>query len=170
MRPNNSITLRHFSAQENINIYSYTNLYPQKPSQKRTQAIRKFECDICAQKFKRKYHLKRHIEGTHSLVKRNTCELCGMAFQQRSNLTRHMESTHNKCKICDLRFNDWLVLLNHVAIEHSVNVYVCAACDYFSIHHIAAKNHERRKHTIFQKVLLPEFQLFLTLSFKGIFA
>ena len=50
-------------------------------------------CDQCGAVFKRKSHLKSHVQGIHAGDKFG-CKLCEKEFKSKSNLTRHIKGSH----------------------------------------------------------------------------
>ena len=61
---------------------------------KTTDPVYGFSCDECDSKFKRKDHLKMHIESKHSEKNKITCDMCGKEYSNKQNLQRHMKIKH----------------------------------------------------------------------------
>ncbi|KAG7823726.1 hypothetical protein KL909_003123 [Ogataea angusta] len=58
---------------------------------------RKFECNFCQKKFKRKYHLNRHlIVHQNNNLRPFSCLRCGTAFKRNDLLEKHI--LYNKCR------------------------------------------------------------------------
>lgn len=54
-------------------------------------------CRICSSRFKRSYHLNRHINSVHvspSLTTKHSCGVCGKEYTRKSNLTHHITTRH----------------------------------------------------------------------------
>ena len=102
---------------------------------KRNHSGRINKCKLCYAKFKRKVHLKVHIEGCHRNEKylltseidpskcSFTCELCSLKFITNSVLDVHIKKKHGKgneqCEYCQKRFKDSTNLKAHIAKVHS---------------------------------------------------
>ena len=54
-----------------------------------------FLCDQCDSKYKRKDHLKMHIESQHSDKKKISCDICGKEYTNKQILMRHVKSKHS---------------------------------------------------------------------------
>lgn len=68
---------------------------------------RKFECTVCPSSFKRKGHLKEHM-NSHNGVKLHKCDICSKSFGKMSILNRHLLYHSNekkfKCATCNASF------------------------------------------------------------------
>ena len=66
---------------------------------------RRFECEQCAFKSKRKSKLKEHVKCVHEKLKLFKCPQCGHTFGRRDILDKHLQATHDnikpyKCQLC----------------------------------------------------------------------
>ena len=59
-----------------------------------TDPVYGFICDQCDSKYKRKDHLKMHIESQHSEKKKISCHICGKEYTNKQNLMRHVKLKH----------------------------------------------------------------------------
>ena len=60
-----------------------------------TDPVYGFICEQCDSKYKRKDHLKTHIEEKHSELKKISCDVCGKEYSNKQNLMRHVKSKHS---------------------------------------------------------------------------
>lgn len=92
--------------------------------------LRKFECDVCGEKFRRKTHLQQHKIAEHTENYRYTCDKCGKGFFQMSRLNRHVKSHEiRQCTNCDATFDKWSALMAHKHKEHVNSNLKCTVCD-----------------------------------------
>ena len=60
-------------------------------------AGRQFSCPICDQRFKRKYHLQKHIKGRHKLF---PCPNCSQTFSSNTDYSGHvLQCSRNQMKL-----------------------------------------------------------------------
>lgn len=81
---------------------SFTENYP-KTIAIRKSIYQKIQCHKCNQHFKRKDHLKRHIESVHQIkgkVEFN-CVFCSKKFNRRDNLQTHLKTHRQGVFICN---------------------------------------------------------------------
>ena len=87
------------------------------------------ECDICAQKFSVKCHLKRHM-GIHTEAKE--CDICQQICKNESCLESHRKShTQGKlmCQYCGKTFSDRFRLNTHEALHKNKDLFKCCHCN-----------------------------------------
>ena len=60
-----------------------------------TDPVYGFICDQCDSKYKRKDHLKMHIESQHGDKKIISCDICGKESINKQNLMRHVKYKHS---------------------------------------------------------------------------
>ena len=60
-----------------------------------TEEERRYNCDICADTFKRKQDLEKH-KIVHNTTLKYCCDLCGRKFKRHSDLKQHVNNYHNK--------------------------------------------------------------------------
>lgn len=91
---------------------------------------RQFECEVCAEKFHRKTHLKQHLFAKHAGHYRFSCDKCGKGYLLESRLKRHQAShkTHT-CEVCSMAFEKWSLFVAHKQKEHANVEMKCDVCD-----------------------------------------
>ncbi|XP_052773081.1 zinc finger protein 271-like [Mya arenaria] len=92
-----------------------------------------FECPVCANKFTRQCHLKRHMKSKHEGLKQLHCEHCGKAFVDKWALKCHMRShTGEKpyaCKLCEKSFITASSRNVHIKQMHEkLRPFACTRC------------------------------------------
>ncbi|XP_075815100.1 zinc finger Y-chromosomal protein-like isoform X2 [Microtus pennsylvanicus] len=97
------------------------------------QESKTYQCLHCSHKSSNSSDLKRHIISVHTKDYPHKCELCSKGFHRPSELKKHA-ATHkskkmHKCKHCDFKGLDLLVLSHHIVSVHTVNVpFMCKRC------------------------------------------
>ena len=80
-----------------------------------------FTCDQCQNQFKRKAHLKTHIQSKHDGIK-YACNHCEYQATQQSALKVHIQSKHDgikyPCTECNQQFKWKNTLTSHVQTKH----------------------------------------------------
>ncbi|XP_070189262.1 zinc finger protein 493-like [Littorina saxatilis] len=100
-------------------------------------------CNLCGNKFRRKFTLNYHMRNTHSIVdgdtkhqlekeKTHPCEKCGKTLSKNS-LRRHMLMFHSKhvpteCKVCGKNLQSTLHLERHMRCHSNRPPRVCHVC------------------------------------------
>ena len=86
----------------------------------------KFECQQCDKAYKRKNHLKEHIQSFHEGVK-YLCHQCDQEFTDQSSLRRHIQSVHKgvtyACDHCDYQATQQSNLTKHFQSVHTMYVH-----------------------------------------------
>ena len=86
-------------------------------------------CQVCEKSYKRKEHLLRHMQTSHSELRPFVCKVCAHTFSRKDRLLRH-EKIHSgvpdyKCNACDKCFvrRDSLTkhLLVHINVKDTVS-------------------------------------------------
>ena len=94
---------------------------------------RKYPCDQCDYKSKRKTGLKRHHESVHDGIK-YVCQECGYNATQISHLQKHKQSVHDgvtyDCPQCDYKATQKGNLQTHIKSVHDGVKYDCQQCYY----------------------------------------
>ena len=80
---------------------------------------RKFRCDVCRQRFRRRSSVKRHMKSHLRIVEEPICTHCGKVFNKKSRLLRH-ERTHLPkkvltCPSCGRKYQRWNHHNKHIA-------------------------------------------------------
>ena len=106
----------------------------------------------CSKTFKRKDHLRTHIERAHTVEKKYTCEKCLSKFATKDDLRHHLKS-HSEvrnygCDKCEAKFKTKKDLGRHLIIHTLDRPHICPwkDCDkcYKQIGHLT--NHVKRVH------------------------
>lgn len=93
---------------------------------------RKYSCDQCNMKFKRREHLRIHVNGIHLKLKPFKCEKCDKAFAQSGDLKVHMKCHSGEkefsCTVCNKKFRLLKALRTHLRIHTGEKPYSCSFC------------------------------------------
>lgn len=88
-----------------------------------TDGVKTFHCDLCGKVFKRKEHIKNHLNA--HLKKRSICSLCGRWFHPLA-LKRHKEQIcsgipkkNYPCNQCGKKFTRKEHVRSHILRVHS---------------------------------------------------
>mmetsp|Transcript_5504 Transcript_5504/g.16414 ORF Transcript_5504/g.16414 Transcript_5504/m.16414 type:complete len:391 (+) Transcript_5504:55-1227(+) len=81
-------------------------------------------CRFCGTVFRRRYALRRHVNGVHLRERSWKCTLCSATFNQKSHLHVHEKSLHEKsqqfdCQSCHASFSWRANYLRHIRKFHS---------------------------------------------------
>ncbi|KAL7027431.1 hypothetical protein ACKWTF_005440 [Chironomus riparius] len=83
---------------------------------------KRFECDVCNQKFSQKITLITHL-SSHSTVKRFECTECNLSFKQNSSLFKHRKQKHTNevptCEQCNRTFVNKMTFEQHLKSKHN---------------------------------------------------
>ncbi|XP_059613542.1 zinc finger protein 319-like isoform X2 [Phlebotomus argentipes] len=87
---------------------------------------RRFKCSTCFLKFKRKDHLRTHMETHDDIRSIISCKACGQTYLHKRSLQHHLRGskcgrTHNhrpsfSCDLCSVSFRTKLMLARHYKI------------------------------------------------------
>ena len=82
--------------------------YLQRHVKSHDPGSKKYECDICGDKFTRPYLVLQHQEFTHRKNLPFKCSECGKCLRSKTFLKIHMRSVHSKekpfpCEVCGFR-------------------------------------------------------------------
>lgn len=110
---------------------------------------KKFECDVCHQKFLFQSYLDIHKKN-HSDRKHYFCELCGQGFKYKKSLVLHAQSHLGikkfKCEVCDQSFNHTGDFKVHKRLHTGERPYICKICDQRFIASTNLTKHMRSRH------------------------
>ena len=137
------------------------DLCPQCPDEKR------FSCELCPKKFKRKTHCTAHYKLFHSHVRSFLCCKCPKLFKLRHHLNEH-EITHGEksfsCSDCTKSFFTKKSLKSHMKTHMEKDLF-CEFCILKFKHKCNLKSHIKT-HTEKKKWKCGECQkLFLTIHY-----
>lgn len=97
----------------------------QPPIQEEPDGSKSYVCAICSHRFKRKDHLKKHVETVHEKTRAFQCMLCERRFGQKYHLAIHVSAVHEGKK-----------------------PYACAMCSHKSARKSGLQRHMRTVHNI----------------------
>ncbi len=92
---------------------------------------RPFECEVCNQNFKHKYHLTKHFQkfhdATHPVDRPYICDVCQKGFTEKRLLSKHTKNVHLRtgtefrCPVCQKGFKEKQNMKKHARNAHSEN-------------------------------------------------
>ncbi|KAH3708067.1 zinc finger protein 37-like [Dreissena polymorpha] len=106
-------------------------------------------CNVCGKTYLTGYHLKVHMQATHSEKKIFACKMCDKTFSYSTSLKMH-EATHKpqdrvKCDACDKSFVNNQALKYHVMSKHTeAGHYPCEECGKVCKSELMLRTHMRR--------------------------
>jgi len=117
---------------------------------------RPFICDVpsCSKSYKKKSHLKNHVDSTHNNIK-FSCTLCDAHLSTQSSLRRHYKNIHERetpfaCSFedCNARFHSEDLLLKHSSEHSGLLPYGCSydGCDKRFFFPVQLRNHVTNVH------------------------
>ena len=91
-----------------------------------------FTCNLCIKSFRRKQHLKEHIQMKHT-DQRFSCNECDFEAKMSHGLKRHIRIVHQgfkvKCDQCSFETCEISRLNNHKRRKHEMLNFHCDVCD-----------------------------------------
>lgn len=120
---------------------------------------KKYACDTCPKRFKRRYLLNEHREEVHG-KKRLDCNTCGKTFSQRATLNRHNKRFHSlllsdafpyQCDVCNKRFNVRQKCADHKETHQKPDIFKCKDCGKVYGNSVALKRHSTRHSSVRHK-------------------
>ncbi|XP_014787255.1 zinc finger protein 236 [Octopus bimaculoides] len=108
-----------------------------------------YECTICAKKFTRKAHLKRHLR-IHDPEKPYKCPHCEYRGCERSDISKHVlihDEPKHICEVCGKAFRHIKNKELHVKRHKGQRDYKCGVCDFFGYTFTDIRKHIERKHS-----------------------
>jgi len=124
------------------------------PAMKRskTDATKKFPCDLCEKSYCRKGDLGRHKKVCHQKgVPAHPCDKCEQVFSLRGNLARHQRTVHGprsfQCKVCNKSFTQQSDVERHEVIHTGMRPYQCNVCERQFVQKAHLNYHIKSKHT-----------------------
>ncbi|XP_034112476.1 serendipity locus protein H-1 [Drosophila albomicans] len=105
---------------------------------------KKYQCDICGQKFVQKINLTHHAR-IHSSEKPYECPECQKRFQERSHLQRHQkyhaQTRSYRCEKCGKMYKTERCLKVHNLVHLEQRPFACNVCDKSFISNSKLKQH-----------------------------
>merc|ERR1712241_1606453 len=97
----------------------------QPPIQEEADGTKSYVCAICSHRFKRKDHLKKHVETVHEKTRAFQCMLCERRFGQKYHLAIHVSAVHEgkkpyACDMCSHKSARKSGLQRHMRTVHNV--------------------------------------------------
>lgn len=114
--------------------------------------LRPHMCNVCGKTYLTAYHLKVHMQATHSEKKNFACKICNKLFSYTTSLKMH-EATHDKvervkCESCDKTFVNQQALKYHIMSKHSEpGHFPCKDCGKVYKTEFLLRNH-RKRHSV----------------------
>lgn len=108
-----------------------------------------YECTVCAKKFTRKAHLKRHLR-IHDPEKPYKCPSCDYRGCERSDISKHIlihDDPKHICEECGKAFRHIKNKELHVKRHKGQRDYKCGVCDFFGYTFTDIRKHIERKHS-----------------------
>ncbi|XP_064629375.1 uncharacterized protein LOC135488651 isoform X2 [Lineus longissimus] len=108
-----------------------------------------FECTVCAKKFTRKAHLKRHLR-IHDPEKPFKCPHCDYRGCEKSDITKHLlihEEPKHCCEVCGKSFRHIKNKELHLKRHKGQRDYKCGVCDFYGYTFTDIRKHIERKHS-----------------------
>lgn len=138
----NFLFLKHFAAihpkqEVKYQCYvckNYVKKYRSYTRHLESHVEKRFECDVCNQKFSQKITLMTHL-SSHSNVKQFECIECNLKFKQNSSLFKHRKQKHSSevptCQECSRTFVNKDTYLQHLKSKHNQESkdIACSQCD-----------------------------------------
>ncbi|XP_016982220.1 serendipity locus protein H-1 [Drosophila rhopaloa] len=105
---------------------------------------KKYQCDVCGQKFVQKINLTHHAR-IHSSEKPYECPECQKRFQERSHLQRHQkyhaQTRSYRCEKCGKMYKTERCLKVHNLVHLEQRPFACTVCDKSFISNSKLKQH-----------------------------
>jgi hypothetical protein len=97
----------------------------QPPVHEEEDGTKTYVCAICSHRFKRKDHLKKHVETVHEKARAFACQLCERRFGQKYHLAIHVSAVHEgkkpfSCDMCSHKSARKASLQRHMKTVHNV--------------------------------------------------
>ena len=97
----------------------------QPPIHEEPDGSKSYVCAICSHRFKRKDHLKKHVETVHEKTRAYACMLCERRFGQKYHLAIHVSAVHEgkkpyACSMCSHKSARKSGLQRHMRTVHNV--------------------------------------------------
>ena len=131
------------------NNCGYKFIQPKNKKEHQNEHISKFNCSMCAKRYKSIKSLIIHTSSSHE-GKTFDCDRCSFKTAQKYNLAAHVERVHLSarlnCKYCDRFFSSVQVLKTHMARVHGGKNLLCNSCDFKTAEAHKLLSHQKGKH------------------------
>ena len=131
------------------NNCGYKFIQPKNRKEHQNEHISKFNCTMCAKRYKSVKSLIIHTSSSHE-GKTFDCDRCSFKTAQKYNLVAHVERVHLSarlnCKYCDRFFSSVQVLKTHIARVHDGKNLHCGSCDFKTAEAHKLISHQKGKH------------------------
>ena len=111
---------------------SQKDLYPDVPLEKLPGPGKKYECPMCARKFKQAFHVKRHMV-THTGERNFKCKICDKSFKRDDYLKvhylMHAGVRPHHCPECEKSFYTSADMRKHMFTHSQEKKYKCHLCE-----------------------------------------
>ncbi|XP_045210455.2 uncharacterized protein LOC123561859 [Mercenaria mercenaria] len=91
-----------------------------------------YVCELCGQKFKMTYILRRHVNSVHKNIRNYKCDICDKEFFRVATRNQHRNRHFDpflQCSYCPKKFKGDLDLRKHELTHTGEKIYFCPRCN-----------------------------------------